>query len=62
MKIWEHPDFETDLTFLIWLRFEEVMAKLQTDKYFYGHGVLHYKDGQKWENVIFDKLGFLQIL
>ena len=26
--------------FLIWLRFEEVMAKIQTDKFFCGHGVL----------------------
>ena len=42
LKIWEHTNFENDLTFWIWWRFEEVMAKIQTDKYFCGHGVCMY--------------------
>ena len=43
LKSWEHTDFETDLIFFIWWRFEVAMAKIQTDKFFCRHGVYEYK-------------------
>ena len=43
LKSSEPADFRTDLTFWIWWKFEVVMAKIKTLKYFYGHGVVRYR-------------------